>query len=287
MDHGGLIVGKTGIKRGSINGIYRRQCKRVQHQAGVPYPSNLVPFALPFLHSGDTEMNYYPFHIGDYVAHTAHLDPIEDIAYRRMLDLYYQSENALPSSEEVVARLIRMKDSVPVISAVLQEFFVSGVDGWTHNRCDIEITKMRDKQTKARASAGASVKARRANAQRTLNERLTNVELPTPTPTPEENTPLPHLPETREYPDWLNRKLWGDFRAWRSEKGRPLSIIEESTAIEQLRSFRESGQDIDAVIRQSIVQNWPGLFPVKGGEKVKKIGTPKTVTAANGVAYDF
>lgn len=103
----------------------------------------------------------------------------------------------------------------------------------------------------------------------------------------EEKTPLPPLPDTREYPDWLNRKLWGDFRAWRSEKGRPLSIIEESTALEQLRSFRESGQDIDAVIRQSIVQNWPGLFPVKGGEKVKKIGTPKTVTAANGVAYDF
>ena len=34
-------------------------------------------------------MNYYPFHVGDYIAHTAHLHPLEDIAYRRMLDLYY------------------------------------------------------------------------------------------------------------------------------------------------------------------------------------------------------
>ena len=39
-------------------------------------------------------MIYYPFHIGDYIAHTAHLDPIEDCAYRRLLDAYYQRRAA-------------------------------------------------------------------------------------------------------------------------------------------------------------------------------------------------
>lgn len=34
-------------------------------------------------------MNYFPFHVGDYAAHTAHLEPLEDLAYRRMLDAYY------------------------------------------------------------------------------------------------------------------------------------------------------------------------------------------------------
>ncbi|NDC25981.1 MAG: DUF1376 domain-containing protein, partial [Proteobacteria bacterium] len=34
-------------------------------------------------------MHYYPFHVGDYQAHTAHLTNTEDLAYRRMLDLYY------------------------------------------------------------------------------------------------------------------------------------------------------------------------------------------------------
>lgn len=71
------------------------------------------------------------------------------------------------------------------------------------------------------------------------------------------------------------------------EKGRPLTIIEESIAIEHLRSFKESGQDVDAIIRQSIIQNWPGLFPVKGGSEVKKKEKAKTVVAANGVAYEF
>ena len=41
-------------------------------------------------------MNYYPFHLGDYAAHTAHLEPMEDLAYRRMLDAYYLREAPLP-----------------------------------------------------------------------------------------------------------------------------------------------------------------------------------------------
>ena len=32
-------------------------------------------------------MNYYPFHIGDYKDHTAYLTPMQDIAYRSLLDL--------------------------------------------------------------------------------------------------------------------------------------------------------------------------------------------------------
>ena len=55
-------------------------------------------------------MNYYPFNVGDYAAHTAHLDMLEDLAYRRMLDLYYRTEQALPSDWRQIARLIRMDD---------------------------------------------------------------------------------------------------------------------------------------------------------------------------------
>lgn len=131
------------------------------------------------------EVNYFPFHLGDYAAHTAHLEPMEDLAYRRMLDLYYLHECALPQDAAEIARLIRMRGNVEEIEAVLREFFLNNDgEGWIHTRCEAEISKMQDKQAKARASAAASVKARSTNAQRTLNERSTDVELPTPTPTP-------------------------------------------------------------------------------------------------------
>ena len=32
-------------------------------------------------------MNFFPFHIGDYAAHTKHLSLLEDLTYRRLLDL--------------------------------------------------------------------------------------------------------------------------------------------------------------------------------------------------------
>lgn len=140
-------------------------------------------------------MNYYPFHIGDYIAHTAHLDPIEDCAYRRLLDAYYMAESTLPTDVAACARLIRMKANVADVEQVLGEFFVLTESGWSHKRCDAEIARMQDKQAKAKASAEASVNARKAKAakpdakdgasvEHPLSERQTNVELPTPTPTP-------------------------------------------------------------------------------------------------------
>ncbi len=46
-------------------------------------------------------MNYYPFHLGDYAAHTKHLGLLEDLAYRRMIDLYYTTEKPLPNAVSV------------------------------------------------------------------------------------------------------------------------------------------------------------------------------------------
>jgi uncharacterized protein YdaU (DUF1376 family) len=124
---------------------------------------------------------------------------MEDLAYRRLLDAYYLRECHLPEDFAETARLIRMKHNIAEVESVLKEFFVLTANGWSHERCDEEILKMQDKQAKARASAEASVNARKAKAshplnvgvtgaERTLNERSTDVQLPTPTPTP---TPTP------------------------------------------------------------------------------------------------
>lgn len=144
-------------------------------------------------------MNFFPFHLGDYAAHTAHLELMEDLAYRRMLDAYYLREGPLPSDPAEVARLIRMRQHVQDVESVLREFFTLSDDGWRHTRCDEEILRMQDKQAKARASATASVNARRAkantssnecstDAERTLSERSTDVQLPIPIPIPNIST---------------------------------------------------------------------------------------------------
>jgi uncharacterized protein YdaU (DUF1376 family) len=123
-------------------------------------------------------MNYYPFHLGDYATHTAHLEMLEDLAYRRLLDLYYLRDAPIPADVQEAARLIRMKAQAEYVEAVLREFFDLAEDGWRHGRCDEELARMQDKQAKARASAEASVKARQAKAQQQQNESGADAQLP-------------------------------------------------------------------------------------------------------------
>lgn len=91
-------------------------------------------------------MNYYQFNIGDYIGHTAHLDPLEDIAYRRLLDLYYQSESPIPNETQMVSKRIRMVSHEDLVGSVLAEFFELRSDGmWHQARCDKEISAYKAK----------------------------------------------------------------------------------------------------------------------------------------------
>ena len=100
-------------------------------------------------------MHYYKFNIGDYASHTQHLEPLEDIAYRRMLDWIYLHESPLPDSPEQIARLIRMRTHCEDIANVLHEFFTLTDYGWMQEKASIEIDAYKDKSNKAKASAAA------------------------------------------------------------------------------------------------------------------------------------
>lgn len=94
-------------------------------------------------------MNYYPFHIGDYLSATRHLTWTEDAAYRRLLDTYYTTEKPLPAELRAVCRLVlattdEQRDAVEV---VLNEFFELTNAGWINVRADAEIDSMRIKQS--------------------------------------------------------------------------------------------------------------------------------------------
>jgi len=84
-------------------------------------------------------MLWYKFHIGDYITHTTYLGDAEDLAYRRLLDLYYMSEKPIPLDTQSVARKIRL--DLDITESVLGEFFEKDVDGYHNSRCDMEIAK--------------------------------------------------------------------------------------------------------------------------------------------------
>ncbi len=109
-------------------------------------------------------MNYYPFHIGDYLSATRHLSWEEDAAYRRLLDTYYTNEKPLPIEVRAVCRLVlaTTEGQREAVKVVLEEFFDLTPDGWRNSRADAEIAEMQVKQQKQRDKANAMWEKRRA-----------------------------------------------------------------------------------------------------------------------------
>jgi uncharacterized protein YdaU (DUF1376 family) len=100
-------------------------------------------------------MNYYEHHIGDYTVATTHLSFIEDATYSRLLRRYYSTEKPLPADVKVIQKLIGAISGIEkkAVVNILNEFFVLAADGWRQHRCDHEIKRFQDKQSKAKRNA--------------------------------------------------------------------------------------------------------------------------------------
>ncbi len=151
-------------------------------------------------------MHYYQFNIGDYASHTRHLSLIEDLAYRRLLDIYYLHERPLNDCSATVARLIGMAEYQEQVETVLVEFFEHIEGGFVNPRADKEISHFHSKLEQAS-------RAGKASAQRRLSERSTGVQ-PTNNHKPITNNHKPSNTATRgsRLPaNWVPNKELADW----------------------------------------------------------------------------
>ena len=79
-----------------------------------------------------------------------HLSNEEDLAYRRLLDMYYDTENKIPLDTQWVAKRLRL--ATDVVDEVLKDMFVKHEDGWYHARCDDVIQQYHAMAEKNRAN---------------------------------------------------------------------------------------------------------------------------------------
>ena len=123
-------------------------------------------------------MHYYQFNIGDYASHTRYLTPMQDLIYRRLLDLYYLHEKPIP--EKNPATYIGLNDCSTDVQRVLNDYFILTPKGWINKRADEQILDYRNKQKSASAAGKKSAEVRRSskdsNPERPLNDRTTTVQ---------------------------------------------------------------------------------------------------------------
>ena len=191
-------------------------------------------------------MHYYQFNIGDYVSHTRHLSPIEDIAYRRLLDAYYLSERPLNSGLTSVARQIGLRDYEQEVKIVLEEFFKLSDDGWINTRADKEIAHFHSKIQQAS-------RAGKASAERRSNARSTDVQ-PTNNHKPITNN---HKPKnTVAPPDGVTELVWQDWLKLRKAKKAAVT----QTALDGIeREARKAGVSLETALAICCARGWTGF----------------------------
>jgi len=190
-------------------------------------------------------MHYYQFNIGDYKSHTNHLDLLEDLAYRRLLDLYYLHERPLNSGIAAVARQIGMREHEDKVKLMLEEFFHLSEDGWINFRADREIKHFHSKIEQAS-------KAGKASAQRRINGRSTDVQLNNNQETRNKKQDKTVATKVAR-PSSVDQQVWNDWLSIRKAKKLPLT----ETAWEQmLGEIETAGLTVDVVIKECCLRGW-------------------------------
>lgn len=72
-------------------------------------------------------MHFFEWNIGEYAKKTQHLTNEEDLAYRRALEMYYDSEKPLPT-DGLATLSRRLRVDQQALQNVLSEFFPGGVN---------------------------------------------------------------------------------------------------------------------------------------------------------------
>lgn len=222
---------------------------------------------------------WMPLHIGAYHADTTHLTRDQHGAYLLLLMAYWRRGEALPATDGRLAAIVKATAAEwRKLKPIMAEFFEERDGGWHQKRADEELTKAK-RLTEAKAEAGRKGAASKWQghdkgdgkqmAEPSNSHRQTDAPLPSPSPVQkketEQDTSLRSVVAAKpkvEIPEWIPRPQWDAFIEMRGKtKAKPTEhgIL---LLIAKLRKMRAT-EDIGAVLDQSTMHNWKGVFPVK------------------------
>ena len=195
-------------------------------------------------------MHFYQFHIGDYKSHTHHLNLIEDLAFRRLLDYYYLHES--PIKQRDIARQIGMRDNEQEVLSILSEFFVSTDAGFINPRADEEIAKYRKFSEDGKKGAakrwhkdanGEAISPPNAPPMATNNqEPITN-----------NHKPKKEKATVVATPDGVSQSVWDDFKTLRKAKKAPITQRAVDGIIAEAN---KAGWSLEQALTECVVRGW-------------------------------
>lgn len=212
-------------------------------------------------------MHFYPHHIGDYRSAIAHLSNEEDLAYRRLLDMYYDTESPIPLDTQWVSRRIRVAPAT--VLAVLKDFFTETPDGWRSARCDREIEAYRDRANRARNNGkkGGRKPTKEQPTDNPVGSQSAPDGIPEQTGSQANQEPLTNNQEPKEKtarvrspavgkPDGVTDQTWTDWLQLRKAKKAPVS---ETVLAGALAEAQKAGLTLERFLQVWCTRGSQGL----------------------------
>ena len=226
-------------------------------------------------------MHYYQFNIGDYASHTRYLTPLQDLAYRRLLDLYYLQEK--PISQENPASYIGLNDCSTDVQRVLNDYFILTEKGWINKRADEQIAEYRNKQKSASMAGKKSAEVRKASKdaglERPLNERATTVQ-PTNNHKP---LTIKQKPVKRVTPEGVLQNVWDDFLQLRKGKR---SAVTDTVMRGIEKEALKAGLSLNDALEHCCISGWQSFNAEWYANAKSKIATEKPWVKENREWFD-
>ena len=199
-------------------------------------------------------LHFYKFHIGDYKSATSHLSNEEDLAYRRLLDMYYDTEQPIPLDTEWVSRRLRVGSDC--VFSVLRDFFVQQEDGWHHVRCESELENYRRLAEIARHNGARG--GRKPSGFPAGSESVASGN-PMETHLQANHKPLTtnHQPvRNTEPPVGVSDVVWQSFLTLRKAKKAPVT----PAAVSRLeKEASKAGMSLEAALEVCCARGWTGF----------------------------
>lgn len=228
---------------------------------------------------GKSEMKYFSKHIGDFASATRHLSLAEKGAYNELIDYYYATEKPLPADLDALCRITGAfsEQEREAVRGVAEQFFEKVEGRLFQPRIEDQIVAYREQSEKNRINGKNGGRPRKMVEENPVGNPVGSVSLTqTETQTkaiqypvtsnhkekPKSKAQKPAEP-TFALPDWVPVDAWNDFVAMRKASRNPMAEAAMRLAVAKLDELRAQGNDPKAVLDQSTLRSWRGLFPLK------------------------
>jgi hypothetical protein len=89
-----------------------------------------------------------------------------------------------------------------------------------------------------------------------------------------------------DFPSWLKKDAWDEFREHRRNIKKPMSLLAEKKLLSKLEILKNEGQDPYEIINESIINGWSGLFGLyKKNNFVKKLNNNQSNDTCSTVKF--